>query len=188
MTGRKCSFMLRLGIASTLACHSYRNVRLLSFFHDKFHLGQTAPPGTRQAFHVNCRSEGEALPNLIIPPNRKSNNMKVTILFAIFFCLAAVRAADFADNFPQPPYNAVQTVSTDTPTSVTCPDNCGNPNSKYCYWNADIQDTCSATYAEKRSVEERQAYGGCRAILACGPVCWSDGQGGTVCACVSCGK
>ncbi|PRP79038.1 hypothetical protein PROFUN_13199 [Planoprotostelium fungivorum] len=113
--------------------------------------------------------------------------MKVAFLFAIFFCLAAVRAADFADNFPQPPYNAVQTVSKDTPTSVTCPDNCGNPNSKYCYWNADIQDTCSATYAEKRSVEERQ-YGGCAAILACGPVCWSDGQGGTVCACVSCGK
>ncbi|PRP86516.1 hypothetical protein PROFUN_05298 [Planoprotostelium fungivorum] len=111
--------------------------------------------------------------------------MKVAILIAIVFCLA-VRAADLSEDFPQPPYNIVETFTTGTIASLTCPDSCGNPDSKYCLWNADIQNTCSATYAEKRAIEERQTR--CQRLGYCGPVCFSDGQGGYACGCVSCGK
>ncbi|PRP85921.1 hypothetical protein PROFUN_06043 [Planoprotostelium fungivorum] len=118
--------------------------------------------------------------------NHQRSNMKVAIVLAVVFCLA-VHAADISGDFPQPPYNIIHPVNDGTITSLTCPDNCGNPRSKYCLWNADIQDTCSATYEEKRAVEEKR-QGGCAQFGACGPVCYSNGQGGYACGCVSCGK
>ncbi|PRP85942.1 calmodulin 2-like [Planoprotostelium fungivorum] len=111
--------------------------------------------------------------------------MKVAILFAIVFCLAV--HADISEDFPQPPYNIVSSWTNGTITSLTCPDDCGNPDSKHCLWNADIQATCSATFAEKRGVEEKRQTR-CQRLGYCGPVCFSDGQGGYACGCVSCGK
>ncbi|PRP79386.1 hypothetical protein PROFUN_12984 [Planoprotostelium fungivorum] len=129
-----------------------------------------------------CRSHSSRIFYRTVTPTA---TMKVAIIFAIF-CLA-VFASEIAEDFPQPPYNVVDTWSSGDIVSLTCPDNCGNPDSKHCLWNADIQDTCSATYAEKRSVEEKR-QGRCQQLGACGPVCWSDGQGGYACGCVSCGK
>ncbi|PRP85925.1 hypothetical protein PROFUN_06047 [Planoprotostelium fungivorum] len=119
------------------------------------------------------------------PPCYVSYRNAAPILFAIVFCLAV--HADISEDFPQPPYNVVETFTSGEITSITCPADCGNPDSRHCLWNADIQNTCSATYAEKRSVEEKR-QGRCQQLGACGPVCWSDGQGGYACGCVSCGK
>ncbi|PRP76676.1 hypothetical protein PROFUN_14945 [Planoprotostelium fungivorum] len=115
----------------------------------------------------------------------QERNMKVAILFAIVFCLAV--HADLTQDFPQPPYNVVETFTSGEVTSITCPADCGNPDSRHCLWNADIQNTCSATFAEKREVEEKRQTR-CQQLHYCGPVCYSDGQGGYACGCVSCGK
>ncbi|PRP85860.1 hypothetical protein PROFUN_06134 [Planoprotostelium fungivorum] len=118
--------------------------------------------------------------------DRQAANMRVAIAVAVVvFCLA-FSAADLTEDFPQPPYNFVSTWVNGTITSLTCPADCGNPDTKHCLWNAAIQDTCSATYAEKRVEHKRQTR--CQQLHYCGPVCYSDGQGGYACGCVSCGK
>ncbi|PRP76422.1 hypothetical protein PROFUN_16059, partial [Planoprotostelium fungivorum] len=132
-----------------------------------------------------CQKAGRATSKPHFQDSSQERNMKVAILFAIVFCLAV--HADLTQDFPQPPYNVVETFTSGEITSITCPADCGNPDSRHCLWNADIQNTCSATYAEKRSVEEKR-QGRCQMLGACGPVCWSDGQGGYACGCVSCGK
>ncbi|PRP86333.1 chromodomain helicase DNA binding protein [Planoprotostelium fungivorum] len=112
-------------------------------------------------------------------------SMKVVAIAIVICIIAAAHAASISDDFPQPPYDFISSSSVNqSPTAVKCPDNCGNPNTPTCLWNEAIQDTCSATYAKRSTLAKRACTGGAQ---GCGPVCYSNGQGGYACGCVSCG-
>ncbi|PRP88573.1 hypothetical protein PROFUN_02984 [Planoprotostelium fungivorum] len=112
-------------------------------------------------------------------------DMKYYIALFVVACIVAAHASNLSDDFPSPPYNFISATTHNLTATLKCPDNCGNPNNAYCLWNAEIQDTCSATYAKRANLAKRACTGGAQ---GCGPVCYSDGQGGYACGCVSCGK
>ncbi|PRP73826.1 hypothetical protein PROFUN_10196 [Planoprotostelium fungivorum] len=125
-----------------------------------------------------------------IPIDLDQPQMKAFSLVALLAFAAVAIASNLSEDFPQPPFNFVHSFPGNQNVTLTCPADCGNPNTPSCVWNPDIQDTCSTSFGKRSASvvrEKKQEQGGCWAFRACGPVCFSDGEGGYVCGCVSCG-
>ncbi|PRP83956.1 hypothetical protein PROFUN_08640 [Planoprotostelium fungivorum] len=63
--------------------------------------------------------------------------------------------------------------------NITCPANCGNPDSKYCVWNPLIQDTCALTFPN----EKRRADIQCPCGWSTAPCVFDPKSGQYVCSC-----